>query len=147
MAESMFGYCVKCRQSRPMKDPWTIVNKRGVPMRQATCGECGRLVNTFVKRSPDASKISAGGEDGPEEKGPSKSPQTPKDPKRPKPTPTPDPDRPAAVDEGAKKRKEAPLLSRKRDRGKREGKARRALQESVRELCKDEPVCDESEGE
>lgn len=140
MVESMFGYCVKCRESRPMKDPWTIVNKRGVPMRQATCGVCGRLVNTFVKRSPDASKISPDVKDGPEERTPRKGP-------KPTPAPTPDPDRPAAVDEGAKKRKEAPLLSRKRDRGKREGKARRALQESVRAICADEPFRDEVEGD
>ena len=129
-----------------MKDPWTIVNKRGVPMRQAKCEECGRLVNTFVKRSPDASKISPDVKDGPEERTPRKGPK-PTPTKGPTPTPTPDPDRPAAVDEGAKKRKEAPLLSRKRDRGKREGKARRALQESVRAICADEPFRDESEGD
>ena len=124
----MLGYCVKCREMRPMKDPWTIMNKRNVPMKQAKCGVCSRLVNTFVKRDPNAPKIVGPVRDGP----------APIDPP---------PGHSAKVDEGVPKRKDAPLLHRKREPKKRAGKARRALQESLGDLRPDESVRDEDEGE
>lgn len=124
----MMGYCVKCREMRPMKDPWTILNKRNVPMKQAKCGVCTRLVNTFVKRDPNAPKIVGPVQDGP----------APIDPP---------PGRSTKVDEGVPKRKDAPLLPRKREPKKRKGKARRALQESLGGLRPDESVRDEDEGE
>jgi hypothetical protein len=121
----MMGYCVKCREMRPMKDPWTIMNKRNVPMKQAKCGVCTRLVNTFVKRDPNAPKIVGTFRDGP----------------------APPPGHSTKVDEGVPKRKDAPLLPRKREPKKRKGKARRALQESLGDLRQDESVRDEDEGE
>ncbi len=95
------GYCVRCRQRRPMNNATTIINKRGVPMLQAICPEesCGRKVNTFIskKMAPD---------------GPPAAPQGP----------TPPPDNGPAV-----KRKKS-SVSKKRPRTDKKGDDRRALQ-------------------
>ena len=42
-----------------MNDPWTIMNKRGVPMMQANCGTCGRKVNTFKVNTEDLIAVSS----------------------------------------------------------------------------------------
>jgi hypothetical protein len=138
----MKGYCVKCRETRVMENPWTIKNKRNVPMMQATCGFCGKLVNTFVARGteapPDAQILSPGEKDGANHKEAR--------PTKTKTTKTTRP--PAAVDAGIVKREVPPVLPRKRERKQRKGKARRALQESQDEgLRQGEPVRVEGEGE
>ena len=106
------GYCVRCRERREMKDATTIINKRGVPMLQATCPaeNCGRKVNTFVSK-----KLSPQGE-GKNGLGP----EPPKD-KPPKNAPAVAPDHPP-------RRKKGALLPKKRQRTERKGHARRALQ-------------------
>jgi len=149
----MRGYCVKCRETRVMENPWTIKNKRNVPMMQATCGFCGKLVNTFVARGTetppggpalaraDAQILSPEEEDGANHKE-----ARPTKTKTTKTTKTARP--PAAVDAGIVKREVPSVLPRKRERKQRKGKARRALQESQDEgLRQGEPVRVEGESE
>ena len=154
----MKGYCVKCRETRVMENPWTIKNKRNVPMMQATCGFCGKLVNTFVARgheappggpslastvNADAQILSLSEEDGEDRKEARPTKTT-----KPKPTKTTKARPPAAVDAGIVKREVPPVLPRKRERKQRKGKARRALQESQDEgLRQGEPVRVEGESE
>ena len=114
-----------------MNDPWTIMNKRGVPMMQANCGTCGRKVNTFkVKRPQAATILSDTGKDAREGGLPAATKDVPK------------------VDEDKKgRRRDRALLPGKRKRAERKSAARRALQvpedEGVQE---DDPIRDSQDG-
>ena len=133
----VFGYCVRCRERREMKDATTIINKRGVPMLQAICPaeKCGRKVNTFVSK-----KISPKGEgleNGP--KGPA-GPQPPQV-EPPQNAPAVTPDHPA-------RRKKSALLPKKRkcaSRTERKGDARRALQVPDDEEVQEDDTCRDSQ--
>ena len=124
------GFCVKCRAHREMNDPWTITNKRGVPMMQAKCGTCGRKVNTFKVKRPQDTILSDTGKDARKGGLPATTEDVPK------------------VDEDKKvRRRDRALLPGKRKRAERKSAARRALQmpedEGVQE---DDPVRDDQDG-
>ena len=125
----VFGYCVRCRERREMRDATTIINKRGVPMLQAICPaeKCGRKVNTFVSK-----KISPKGE------GPENGPEGPARPQPPKNAPAVAPDHPA-------RRKKSALLPKKRKRTERKGDARRALQVPDDEEVQEDDTCRDSQ--
>ena len=128
------GYCVRCRERRPMKDATTIINKRGVPMLQAICpaDKCGRKVNTFVSK-----KISPKGE-GPE--------NGPEGPARPKPSQVEPPkNAPAVAPDHPPRRTKGALLPKKRQRTERKGDARRALQVPDDEEVQEDDTCRESQ--
>ena len=55
----MRAFCVKCRETRECEDDKTrqFINRRQVPMLQGPCNVCGKLMNTFLKRDPNAPSV------------------------------------------------------------------------------------------
>lgn len=41
------GYCVKCKQKRPIGNPQTITMKNGRPATQGTCSTCGTKITVI----------------------------------------------------------------------------------------------------
>jgi RNase P subunit RPR2 len=50
MAET--AYCVKCRQTREMKNPQQVTMKSGRPALQGECPECGTKMNRILPSKP-----------------------------------------------------------------------------------------------
>ena len=42
------GYCVKCREKRPIKDATIAETKAGRKMAKGKCPKCGTTVNRFL---------------------------------------------------------------------------------------------------
>ncbi len=45
------AYCMKCRQSRDIKDPQAVTLKNGRPATQGTCPVCGTKLTRIGKAS------------------------------------------------------------------------------------------------
>jgi hypothetical protein len=47
------GYCVKCRQTRSIKNGTVTQTAKGRPMAKGTCPHCGTTVTRFLSTKKD----------------------------------------------------------------------------------------------
>jgi ssDNA-binding Zn-finger/Zn-ribbon topoisomerase 1 len=45
----MDGYCVKCKETKEMKDPKETTTSNGRKMAKGTCPKCGTTMTKFLK--------------------------------------------------------------------------------------------------
>lgn len=48
MSKGSVGYCVKCREKRPMQNCRTVKTRRNRNMLKGTCPKCGTKMNKFI---------------------------------------------------------------------------------------------------